>query len=252
MRKNIVAGNWKSNKTLTQALALAEEVKTLASQITTEAEIILGATSLYLLPIKKVLGEGSKVKISAQNTSAYGQGAFTGEISADQLASAEIPYVILGHSERRTLFGETDDIIQVKVKQALNAGLLPIFCCGEPFEIRQVGTQNDLVKIQVETALFGLSDEEMRKVVIAYEPVWAIGTGLTASAQQAQDMHAFIRSLIAIKFGKETAHEISILYGGSVKSSNAAEIFGMPDVDGGLIGGASLVADEFINIVKCA
>jgi triosephosphate isomerase len=174
MRKNIVAGNWKSNKTLTQALALAEEVKTLASQITTEAEIILGATSLYLLPIKKVLGEGSKVKISAQNTSAYGQGAFTGEISADQLASAEIPYVILGHSERRTLFGETDDIIQVKVKQALNAGLLPIFCCGEPFEIRQAGTQNDLVKIQVETALFGLSDEEMRKVVIAYEPVWAI------------------------------------------------------------------------------
>ncbi len=252
MRKNIVAGNWKSNKTLTQALALAEEVKTLASQITTEAEIILGATSLYLLPIKKVLDEGSKVKISAQNTSAYGQGAFTGEISADQLASAEIPYVILGHSERRTLFGETDDIIQVKVKQALNAGLLPIFCCGEPFEIRQAGTQNDLVKIQVETALFGLSDEEMRKVVIAYEPVWAIGTGLTASAQQAQDMHAFIRSLIAVKFGKETAHEISILYGGSVKSSNAAEIFGMPDVDGGLIGGASLVPDEFINIVKCA
>jgi triosephosphate isomerase len=184
------------------------------------------------LPIKKVLGEGSKVKISAQNTSAYGQGAFTGEISADQLASAEIPYVILGHSERRTLFGETDDIIQVKVKQALNAGLLPIFCCGEPFEIRQAGTQNDLVKIQVETALFGLSDEEMRKVVIAYEPVWAIGTGLTASAQQAQDMHAFIRSLIAVKFGKVTAHEISILYGGSVKSSNAAEIFGMPDVDG--------------------
>jgi len=252
MRQNIVAGNWKSNKTLPQAIQLAEEVKSLAAQITTDAEIILGVPSLYLLPLKKALGADSKVKISAQNASAFGQGAYTGEISADQLASAEIPYVILGHSERRMLFGDTDDIIQTKVKLALNAGLKPIFCCGEPLEIRQAGTQNELVKLQVETALFSLSDAEMRNVVIAYEPVWAIGTGLTASAQQAQEMHAFIRNLLANKFGKVTADEISILYGGSVKSSNASEIFGMADVDGGLIGGASLLAEEFINIVKCA
>jgi len=252
MRKNIIAGNWKSNKTISQAIVLAEEVKALAAQIQTEAEIILGAPSLYLIPLKKVLGADSKVKLSAQNASAYRQGAYTGEISADQLAAADIPYVILGHSERRTLFGDTDEVIQTKVKQALTAGIRPIFCCGEPLEIRQADTQNELVKTQVETALFSLTDAELRNVVIAYEPVWAIGTGLTASAQQAQDMHAFIRSLLADKYGKSTADEISILYGGSVKSSNAAEIFGMADVDGGLIGGASLVAEEFINIVKCA
>jgi len=252
MRKNIVAGNWKSNKTIIQSITLAEEIKNLASQIETTAEIILGAPNLYLIPLKKVLGTHSKVKLSAQNASAYGQGAYTGEISADQLAAADIPYVILGHSERRTLFGDTDEIVQTKVKQALVAGLQSIFCCGEPLEIRQAETQNQLVKLQVETALFSLNNSEIRNVVIAYEPVWAIGTGLTASAQEAQDMHAFIRGLLADKYGKNLADEISILYGGSVKSSNAAEIFGMPDVDGGLIGGASLVAEEFINIVKCA
>jgi len=252
MRKNIVAGNWKSNKTLTEALQLADEVKGLAAQIETNAEVILCTPGLFLVPVKKALGSDSKVKIGAQNASAFGQGAYTGEITADQLASAEIPYVILGHSERRTFFGDTDEVIQTKVKHALAAGLKPIFCCGEPLEIRQAETQNEWVKLQVEVALFSLSESEMRNVVVAYEPVWAIGTGLTASAQQAQDMHAFIRNLIASKFGQSTADSISILYGGSVKSSNAAEIFGMSDVDGGLIGGASLLAEEFINIVKCA
>ncbi|HRH34428.1 MAG TPA: triose-phosphate isomerase, partial [Catalimonadaceae bacterium] len=176
----------------------------------------------------------------------------TGEIAADMLASADIPFVILGHSERRSLFGDSDEVIKAKVNLALESGLKPIFCCGEPLEVREAGEHEKLVKIQVEAALFHLTAEQISNVVIAYEPVWAIGTGKTATAEQAQEMHAFIRSLLSNQYGADLASEISILYGGSVKASNAAEIFSKPDVDGGLIGGAALQAEEFVNIVLCA
>jgi triosephosphate isomerase len=251
MRKKIVAGNWKMNKTLSEAVNLAEEIRQLTEGQTFNAEVIVCPTSLLLVPVNDALGDAD-VSVSAQNVAAQNQGAFTGEMAADQIASSGIPYTLVGHSERRSLFGDTDEVIATKIKKSLEAGLKPIFCCGEPIEVRQAGKENELVKEQVEKALFSLSPSEMEQVIIAYEPVWAIGTGLTASAQQAQDMHAFIRSLLSAKYGSPLAENISILYGGSVKSSNAKEIFSMPDVDGGLVGGASLQAEEFINIVKCA
>lgn len=253
MRKKIVAGNWKMNKTLDQALQLAKEVSQILKEGgNTGAEVIFCVPALYLLPVKEALGNGSVIQMGGQNSAAYNQGAYTGEIAADMLTSAGIPYVILGHSERRSLFGDTDAVVKTKVDLALAAGLKPIFCCGEPMEVRQANTHEALIKMQVEAALFHLSADQLQQVVIAYEPVWAIGTGLTASAEQAQDMHFFIRNLIAGKYGASVANEISILYGGSVKASNAAEIFGKPDVDGGLIGGAALQAKEFVNIIKCA
>lgn len=253
MRKNIVAGNWKMNKTLDAALQLAREVKDLVNQIDKPtAEVIFCVPSLYLMPIKKILRDGSSIQLGAQNSAAFQQGAYTGEIAADMLASAEIPYVILGHSERRMLFGDSDSVVKTKVDLALSAGLKPIFCCGEPLETREANGHEALIKSQIENSLFHLSAEQMRQVVVAYEPVWAIGTGRTATAEQAQEMHAFIRSLLAKKYDSSLAEDISILYGGSVKASNAAEIFGKPDVDGGLIGGAALVAEEFFNIIKCA
>lgn len=253
MRKNIVAGNWKMNKTLTEALDLAREVKEKIGETKKpNAEVIFCVPALYLLPIKKVLAGNPFIQLGGQNSAAFKQGAYTGEIAADMLASAEIPYVILGHSERRSLFGDTDDILKTKVDLALESSLKPIFCCGEPLEVREAGNHEKLVKTQIEAALFHLDKAQISNVVIAYEPVWAIGTGRTATAEQAQDMHAFIRNLLAMKYGSELASEISILYGGSVKASNAAEIFAKPDVDGGLIGGAALQAEEFVNIVLCA
>lgn len=252
MRKNIVAGNWKMNNSLSQALSLATEVQQILVNQKPNAEVIICPPALYLVPIQQILGQGAMVKIGAQNSAAYTNGAYTGEIAAEMLASAQIPYVILGHSERRALFGETDSVVKTKVDLALANGLSPIFCCGEPLEIREANQHENLVKTQVETALFHLSSDQIKKVVIAYEPVWAIGTGKTATADQAQEMHAFIRSLLSTRYGGELADEISILYGGSVKSSNAAELFSNPDVDGGLIGGASLQAEEFVKIVLCA
>lgn len=253
MRKKIVAGNWKMNKTLAQAVELAKEVSQLVKdEVQTAAEVILCPPALYLVPVRDALGANARVKIGAQNCAAYKQGAYTGELAADQIASASIPYTIIGHSERRSIFGETDEMLKSKVDLALENSLSPIFCCGEPLEIREVGTHENLVKNQVTKALFHLDADALQKIVIAYEPVWAIGTGLTASAQQAQDMHKVIRDLLATKYGNAVAESVSILYGGSVKASNAAEIFAMPDVDGGLIGGAALVAQEFVNIVKCA
>jgi len=253
MRKKIVAGNWKMNKTLPEAINLASEVRQmLGMEAKPSAEVIFCVPALYLIPIKDALGADSMISIGGQNTAAYTQGAYTGEMAADMLASAGIPFVILGHSERRSLFGETDQVVKTKIDLALNAGLKPIFCCGEPKEIRQANQHESLVKQQVESGLFHLSASELSNVVIAYEPVWAIGTGLTATAEQAQDMHAFIRNLVANKYGSEVASQIRILYGGSVKASNAAEIFSKPDVDGGLIGGASLQAAEFVNIIRCA
>jgi triosephosphate isomerase len=253
MRKKIIAGNWKMNKTLSEARALCTEIQAgLAGGIPDNTISILCVPAMYLLPVQEQITGTSGLFVGAQNAAAYTDGAFTGEISASQLAAASVPYVIIGHSERRSLFGETDEVIKTKIDLALAAGVTPIFCCGEPKEIREAGTHEALVHTQVEKAILHLDPEAIKKVVIAYEPVWAIGTGLTASSQQAQDMHAFIRSLLLNVYGKETAESVSILYGGSVKSSNAKELFDMPDVDGGLVGGASLQADEFMRIIQCA
>lgn len=252
MRKKIVAGNWKMNKTLAQALALASEIQSKLEGKIPQSTVILCPPALYLAKLQDLLPADSGISLGAQNSAAYSMGAYTGEIAAEMLATMEIPYVILGHSERRTLFGDTIEILKNKVDMALSLGLYPIFCCGEPLEVREQGNHEKLVKEQIEGSLFHLGPELWRSIVIAYEPVWAIGTGKTATAEQAQEMHAFIRQLIVSKYGETLAQSVRILYGGSVKASNAAEIFSKPDVDGGLIGGAALQADEFVQIVQCA
>ena len=213
---------------------------------------MLGVPFPYLVTLKNQLGSDSRITLAAQNCSEHEWGAFTGEVSAPMLKSIGIPSVILGHSERRQFFGETSELLAKKVNITLANGLTPIFCCGEPLEIREKGTHETLVKKQVEEALFHLSADAFLKVVIAYEPVWAIGTGKTATSQQAQEMHAVVRTHIATKYGQGVADEISILYGGSVKGDNAKELFACPDVDGGLVGGASLKSREFAEIAKSA
>lgn len=252
MRKKIVAGNWKMNKTLSQAVALATEIQAKLENKKPNATVILCPPALYLAPLQDVLTSGSDVSLGAQNAAAFSMGAYTGEISAEMLSAMQVPYVILGHSERRTLFGDTIDVVKNKIDLALAQGLHPIFCCGEPLEVREAGNHENLVKEQIEGSLFHLNQDQWASVVIAYEPVWAIGTGKTATAEQAQEMHAFIRGLIAAKYGDGLAQSVRILYGGSVKASNAAEIFSKPDVDGGLIGGAALQAEEFFQIIQCA
>jgi triosephosphate isomerase len=194
--------------------------------------------------------DNQRVKAGAQNCAAEPKGAFTGEVSAEMVKSTGAEYVILGHSERREYYGETSATLNKKLAQVFAQGLTPIYCCGEPLPIREAGTQNDYVKQQLEETLFLLTEEDFRKVVIAYEPIWAIGTGKTATSAQAQEMHAFIRSSIAARFGNDVASEVSILYGGSCKASNARELFANPDVDGGLIGGASLDPADFLGIIN--
>jgi triosephosphate isomerase (TIM) len=251
MRKKIVAGNWKMNKTFEEANILASEVKAMVEdEVKGNATVILCTPSPYLLPIKNILGNTSRIFVGAQNCSEHESGAYTGEISAAMLKSIDISYVILGHSERRQYFGETSGLLAKKVDTALKHGLIPIFCCGEPLEVRESNGHESLVKKQVEESLFHLDATSLQKVVIAYEPVWAIGTGRTATSQQAQDMHAVIRKHLATKYGQVVADSISILYGGSVNASNAKELFACPDVDGGLVGGASLKSREFTEIAK--
>ncbi|MGB9745811.1 MAG: triose-phosphate isomerase [Bacteroidales bacterium] len=247
MRKKIVAGNWKMNKNLQEGITLAQEVEKMASGVSGEVELIIAPPFIHLTEVKKLLG---KVKLGAQNCASEASGAFTGEVSAAMLASAGVQYVIIGHSERRSYYGETNSIINKKVRLALENNLHPIFCCGEVLSEREKGAHFDVVRKQVEEGLFTLSSEEFSKVIIAYEPVWAIGTGVNATPVQAQEMHKYIRSLIAGKYGETAANNTSILYGGSCKPSNAGELFANPDVDGGLIGGASLKADDFIGIAK--
>ncbi len=250
MRKKIVAGNWKMNKTLEEAKILTAEVMGMvAAEVMENTITVLCVPFPYLIPLANQLGNSS-VKIGAQNCSEHDSGAYTGEVSALMLKSMEISYVILGHSERRQYFGEDGKLLAKKIDKALAAQLTPIFCCGEPLEMRETGTHEKLVKQQVEEALFHLAAGEVQKIVIAYEPVWAIGTGKTATSQQAQEMHAVIRKHLASKYGNEVASSISILYGGSVKADNAKELFSCPDVDGGLVGGASLKSREFVGIAK--
>lgn len=251
MRKKIVAGNWKMNKTLEEANILATEVKGMVTdEVKGDVQVILCVPFPYLAPLAKLIGTGTRISVAAQNCSEHESGAYTGEVSASMLASVGIRHVILGHSERRQYFGEDGPLLAKKVDVALKHGLTPIFCCGEPLEIREANGHEDLVKRQVEESLFHLSAETLKKVVIAYEPVWAIGTGKTASAQQAQDMHAVIRTHLASKYGQSVAADISILYGGSVSAANAKELFTGADVDGGLVGGASLKSRDFTEIVK--
>ncbi len=251
MRKKIVAGNWKMNKTLEEASTLASEVKGMVEdEVKSDTIVVLCTPSLFLIPVKKILGDSDRIFVGAQNCSEYESGAYTGEVSAAMIKSANVPYVILGHSERRQYFGEEGAQLAKKVDAALKHGLTPIFCCGEPLDVRESNGHETLVKKQVEESLFHLSDALIQNVVIAYEPVWAIGTGKTATAQQAQDMHAVIRKHLASKFGQKTADSISILYGGSVNAANAKELFACTDVDGGLVGGASLKSREFTEIAK--
>jgi triosephosphate isomerase len=248
MRKNIVAGNWKMNTTVQEGISLAQEVNGLLKNMKANCDVVICVPITHLVPVNGVI-DRNIVGLGAENCADKVKGAFTGEVSAQMVASTGANYVILGHSERRQYYGETNETLIEKTRLALENNLTPIFCVGEVLEERENGTYNDVVKSQVE-ALFSLSAEDFAKVVIAYEPVWAIGTGKTATSDQAQDMHAHIRNVIAEKYGVELAQEISILYGGSCKPSNAKELFAKPDVDGGLIGGAALEAASFIGIVE--
>jgi triosephosphate isomerase len=253
MRQKVVAGNWKMNKTIEEANILSSEIAGMvADEVKGNAKVIFCVPFPYLLPIKNQLGNNARIAIGAQNCSEHEAGAYTGEVSAPMLKSMGIPYVILGHSERRQYFGEDGKLLAKKVDVALKHGLTPIFCCGEPLEVRESNGHETLVKDQVTEALFHLDAESLKKIIVAYEPVWAIGTGKTASAQQAQDMHAVIRKHIASKYGQPVADAIIILYGGSVNAANAKELFSCPDVDGGLVGGASLKSREFTEVIKGA
>lgn len=236
------------NKSLAEGIQLAKDVNVAVEAAgALKCDVVVAPPFLHLTEVSKVTGP--KVSVSAQNCAAEASGAYTGEVSAAMLQSANIPYVIIGHSERRSYYGETDAILAKKADLALINGLKPIFCIGEELSQRDSGKYFDVVGQQIENGLFHLSANDFAKAVIAYEPVWAIGTGRTATAGQAQEVHAFIRKTIAAKYGEEVAGNTTILYGGSCNENNARELFACPDIDGGLIGGASLVADKFIRIV---
>lgn len=251
MRKTIVAGNWKMNKTYEEAKALLSEVVNMINdELTSDVKVVLCPPTLYLTTARQYIQPGGRVALGGQNCHEQLSGAFTGEVSAPMLKTAGADYVILGHSERRQYFGETNAQLANTVQSALDSFLTPIFCCGESRDLRESGDYVGFVKQQLTESLFHLPAERFAQIVIAYEPIWAIGTGLTASAGQAQDMHFELRQHIASQYGDEVAQDVSILYGGSVNEKNAAELFAQPDVDGGLVGGASLKSREFVNIVK--
>ena len=249
MRKNIVAGNWKMNTTLPEGIKLAKQVNDALATESPKCDVIICVPFTHLAMINEAIDK-NKLGLGAENCADHKSGAYTGEVSAAMVASTGANYVILGHSERRQYYGETSEILRDKVRLALDNSLTPIFCIGEVLEQREDGTYFDVVKTQIEEGLFNLSAEEFGKIVLAYEPVWAIGTGKTATADQAEEIHAFIRKTIADKYGAEVAENTSILYGGSCKPSNAKEIFSKPNVDGGLIGGAALEAESFMGIVN--
>ncbi|GIZ15116.1 triose-phosphate isomerase [Capnocytophaga catalasegens] len=247
MRKKIVAGNWKMNNDLVQSEALIAELLTKLPQTT--AEVMIAPTFVNLATaVQKT--KASKVEVIAQNMHFAENGAYTGEISAQMLASIGVKTTILGHSERREYFNETDEALTKKVDTALKHKMRVVFCIGEKLAERKANKHFDVVKEQIEKALFHLSAQAWQSVILAYEPVWAIGTGETATPEQAQEMHAFIRKIIADKYGNEVAQNVSILYGGSANPKNAKDIFAQKDVDGGLIGGASLKADDFVAVIS--
>lgn len=248
MRKNIVAGNWKMNKTLQEGLALAVELNSVLKDVKPNCDVVIGTPFIHLTGVVAAV-DTRKIGVAAQNCADKESGAYTGEVSAAMVKSTGAQYVILGHSERRAYYGETAAILETKVKLALKNELTPIFCIGEVLAEREAGKHFEVVKAQIEESLFGLSAEDFGKIILAYEPVWAIGTGKTATAAQAQEMHAFIRGVLTARYGKEVANKCSILYGGSCNAGNAKELFANPDVDGGLIGGASLKAADFKAII---
>ena len=247
MRKKIVAGNWKMNTTVPEGVELAKAVVAKSAEVPADVTLIVATPFTHLCPVSAVL-EGTRVALSAENCADKEKGAYTGEVSAAMLASAGCKYTILGHSERRQYYGETDEKLVEKTRLALANGLDVILCVGENLEEREAGRHFDVCEAQIKNVLFNFSAEELKHIVIAYEPVWAIGTGKTATAAQAEEIHAFIRKTVAEKFGAAAAEETSILYGGSCKPSNAKELFAEKDIDGGLIGGAALKADDFIGI----
>ncbi len=244
MRKNIVAGNWKMNLSENEAIQLAKEV---AEIKVSNAEVIIFPPAIFIPTISKL---GLDIKIGAQNFYPKSNGAFTGEISINQLKEAGISYVIVGHSERRTILKEDNEFLKEKVNAALELGIHVIFCCGEELAIREKGTENEFVKNQLVESIFHLNADQLKNVTIAYEPIWAIGTGLTASKEQAEGMHLFIRETFASQYSQELANGISILYGGSCNPTNAKELFACPNVDGGLIGGAALKSADFSSIAS--
>jgi len=250
MRKQIAAANWKMNLTLTEGEALLDAINAKPHSLAPNQEAIFAVPFPYISMAQAKVGAKSNVYVAAQNCSNKLSGAYTGEVSVTMLQSMCVKYVVIGHSERREYFNESNELLAQKVDICLENKTTPIFCCGEPLDIRESATQNEYVAKQLSESLFHLTEDAISHVVIAYEPIWAIGTGKTASSDQAQEMHAFIRSQIASKYGASVADSISILYGGSVKSANAVEIFSQPDVDGGLVGGASLIADEFVAIIN--
>ncbi len=247
MRKPMIAGNWKMNKTVDEGVALVREILPLVQN--SDAEICVCVPYISLQAIGELI-QGSRVQLGAQNVSQYAAGAYTGEISTTMLADLKVAYVILGHSERRMYYAETDESINEKIEASLGKSLCPIVCCGEPLDIRRKNEEKAYVKAQLVRDLQGIRAEDMRKMVIAYEPIWAIGTGETASKEQAESMCAFIRTLIAGLYDSETADAVRILYGGSVNTSNIDELMGMENIDGALVGGASLKAADFARLVN--
>ncbi len=250
MRKKIVAGNWKCNTTISEGVALAQQVSDLvADRGAKDVVVVLATPFTHLTSIASVVDK-NRVSVAAQNCAAEAKGAFTGEVSVAMVQSTGATFVLIGHSERREYYHETSEILNKKVALALAQGLTPIYCCGEALAVREAGTENQFVKTQLDETIFNLTAGDFQKIVIAYEPIWAIGTGRTASSQQAQDMLAFIRALVAEKYDQPIANDCSILYGGSCSPANAKELFSQPDIDGGLIGGASLKAEDFLAIIN--
>lgn len=246
MRKKIIAGNWKMNKTPKEAVALVELLKDKVN--TDKVDVVFCVPAVDLIPVLEAV-KGTQIQVGAQNMYFEESGAYTGEIAPSMLTEIGVKYVVIGHSERREYFAETDETVNKKVKKALEHDLVPIMCCGETLEQREKGVNIDFVRMQVKAGLYGLSADEVKKVIVAYEPIWAIGTGKTATSQQAEEVCAAIRAVIGEVYGKETAEEVRIQYGGSVNGKNASELFAMGNIDGGLVGGASL-KEEFEKIVN--
>lgn len=250
MRKQIAAANWKMNLTYQQGEELLDTILEEKIALAAHQQVVFAVPFPYLIMADNKLSGKKNYFAAAQNCSDKKSGAYTGEVSVEMLQSIHIKYCVLGHSERREYFSEFNHSLAFKTGLCLEYGITPIFCCGESLSIREAGAEEGFVEAQLKESLFHFSEDEIRKIVIAYEPIWAIGTGKTATTGQAQEMHAHIRSLLAGKYNRDTADTIPILYGGSVKAGNAKELFSCPDVDGGLVGGASLIAADFIKIIR--
>ncbi|MFT4753981.1 MAG: triosephosphate isomerase [Salibacteraceae bacterium] len=251
MRNKIVAGNWKMNTTPIEGIALVSEVLDLLKDFDLSGKkVVFGTPMVSIAAVASLIGQSSNIQVASQNISSFDNGAYTGETSADMLVAVGATMAIIGHSERREYFNETNRVLATKVSKALAKELTPIYCCGEVLKDRQNGTYESFIKAQVEEGLFHLNPEQMSSIVIAYEPVWAIGTGETATPEQAQEVHSFIRNLIVSKYGFEIADNMSILYGGSMKPANAKKLMSKDDIDGGLIGGASLKSKDFFSIIQ--